>query len=674
MRQQMRTGIGFYLLILVIIAAAVYVSGTLDQGGQKTYNIVNFTQDLEDGDVTSVAILPNEEVPTGEVDVRKKDGSTQSFYVSDVTEVEKLIRSKDSKLADKYVMKDVQKPSWIITTLLPYLLGIIAIFFLFSFLSAQTAGQGGSNAKMMKFGKSRAQRIDPDDPNAKHFKDVAGLKEEKEELEEIVDFLADPTKYTERGARIPKGIILVGPPGTGKTLLAKAVAGEAGVPFFSLAGSDFVEMFVGVGASRVRDLFKEAQKMAPCIIFIDEIDAIGKSRDSRYGGGNDEREQTLNQLLAEMDGFDTSKGLLILAATNRPEVLDKALLRPGRFDRRIIVDKPDLKGRLETLKVHSKDVKMDESVDLDALALATAGLVGSDLANMINEAAINAVKNGRQLVNQADLFEAFELVAVGGKEKKDRVMSDKERKIVSYHEVGHALVSALQKNTEPVQKITIVPRTMGALGYTLQTPEEEKYLETKDELLAKITTYMAGRAAEVLVFNSVTSGAANDIENATKIARAMVTMYGMSDKFGMMCLATVQNQYLEGGAGLICGENTASQIDDEVLSIINSSYAEAMKLLDENREILDSISDYLYEKETITGKEFMKMFRDMKGLPDPDEEKNDEEDKEQEATQNDDVQKEVTSATDPLLRNATDQPADTNESSGYTAPDDTSNN
>lgn len=492
------------------------------------------------------------------------------------------------------------------------------------------------------------------------FKDVAGQDEAKESLQEVVDFLHNPKRYTDIGAKLPKGALLVGPPGTGKTLLAKAVAGEAGVPFFSLAGSDFVEMFVGVGASRVRDLFKEAQKMAPCIIFIDEIDAIGKSRDSRYGGGNDEREQTLNQLLAEMDGFDTSKGLLILAATNRPEVLDKALLRPGRFDRRIIVDKPDLKGRLETLKVHSKDVKMDESVDLDALALATAGLVGSDLANMINEAAINAVKNGRQLVNQSDLFEAFELVAVGGKEKKDRVMSDKERKIVSYHEVGHALVSALQKNTEPVQKITIVPRTMGALGYTLQTPEEEKYLETKDELLAKITTYMAGRAAEVLVFNSVTSGAANDIENATKIARAMVTMYGMSDKFGMMCLATVQNQYLEGGAGLICGENTASQIDDEVLSIINSSYAEAMKLLDENREILDSISDYLYEKETITGKEFMKMFRDMKGLPDPDEEN-----KEQETAQND-----VTSATDPLLSNATDQPADTNESSEYTAPDD----
>ena len=447
-----------------------------------------------------------------------------------------------------------------------------------------------------------------------------GMAHELQMDEKYADFCdVNGQKFIKRACEVAAGgmhnILLVGPPGTGKTLLAKAVAGEAKVPFFSLAGSDFVEMFVGVGASRVRDLFKEAQKMAPCIIFIDEIDAIGKSRDSRYGGGNDEREQTLNQLLAEMDGFDASKGILILAATNRPEVLDKALLRPGRFDRRIIVDKPDLKGRLETLKVHSKDVHMDETVDLDALALATAGLVGSDLANMINEAAINAVKNGRKFVNQSDLFEAFELVAVGGKEKKDRVMSDKERKIVSYHEVGHALVSALQKNTEPVQKITIVPRTMGALGYTLQTPEEEKYLETKDELLAKITTFMAGRAAEVLIFHSATSGAANDIENATKIARAMVTMYGMSDTFGMMCLATVENQYLDGRAGLICGEDTAGQIDKEVLSIINNSYNEAMQMLTENREILDHISEYLYEKETITGKEFMKIFREMKGLP-----------------------------------------------------------
>ena len=403
--------------------------------------------------------------------------------------------------------------------------------------------------------------------------------------------------------------------------MAKAVAGEAGVPFFSLAGSDFVEMFVGVGASRVRDLFKEAQKQAPCIIFIDEIDAIGKSRDSRYGGGNDEREQTLNQLLAEMDGFDTSKGLLILAATNRPEVLDKALLRPGRFDRRIIVDKPDLKGRLETLKVHSKDVLMADDVDLEALALASAGLVGSDLANMINEAAINAVKQGRKFVTQADLFEAFEIVAVGGKEKKDRAMSKKERKIVSYHEVGHAMVTALQKNTEPVQKITIVPRTMGALGYTLQTPEEEKYLQTKEELEAKIVTYMGGRAAEEIVFHSITSGAANDIEQATKIARAMITQFGMSEKFGMMSLASVENQYLEGRASLNCGEATAAEIDKEVLKMIQDSYAEAIRLLTENREILDHIADYLYEHETITGKEFMKIFRELKGLPDPDEDK-----------------------------------------------------
>ena len=677
-------GIGVYIIIVFAVICIWY---WLSAGAtSNSYTQSQFEKDLDKNQVKSVKVVQNREIPTGSLEVKFKDGTSKVLYVSDVNSIEKTMTKAGYT---DYTVADVPAESWIMT-LLPYLLVFGAMFILFAVMNNNAAAQGGGG-KMMNFGKNRAKLTTQEENHIK-FSDVAGLKEEKEEIAEIVDFLRDPGKYTRLGARIPKGVLLVGPPGTGKTLLAKAVAGEAGVPFFSLAGSDFVEMFVGVGASRVRDLFKEAQKMAPCIIFIDEIDAIGKSRDSRYGGGNDEREQTLNQLLAEMDGFDTSKGLLILAATNRPEVLDKALLRPGRFDRRIIVDKPDLKGRLETLKVHSKDVKMDESVDLDALALATAGLVGSDLANMINEAAINAVKNGRQLVNQADLFEAFELVAVGGKEKKDRVMSDKERKIVSYHEVGHALVSALQKNTEPVQKITIVPRTMGALGYTLQTPEEEKYLETKDELLAKITTYMAGRAAEVLVFNSVTSGAANDIENATKIARAMVTMYGMSDKFGMMCLATVQNQYLEGGAGLICGENTASQIDDEVLSIINSSYAEAMKLLDENREILDSISDYLYEKETITGKEFMKMFRDMKGLPDPDEEKNDEENKEQEVAQNDEAQKEVTSAADPLLRNAidhinadtdtlnnlystTDQPADTNESSGYTAPDDnTSNN
>lgn len=614
----------FILLTLVALFVYALISNSISHASTQEKSYSDFIKQLDKGNVKSVE-FDSYEIDYKLVDDGHKDYDI-TYYTGRVADDELVPTLKKAKTSEgkaieiKAAIPD-NTSTWIFN-ILSFIVPLILLWVLLAFVSKKMGGSMG-----MGVGKSTA-KVYVEKSTGVTFKDVAGQDEAKESLQEVVDFLHNPKRYTDIGAKLPKGALLVGPPGTGKTLLAKAVAGEAGVPFFSLAGSDFVEMFVGVGASRVRDLFKEAQKMAPCIIFIDEIDAIGKSRDSRYGGGNDEREQTLNQLLAEMDGFDTSKGLLILAATNRPEVLDKALLRPGRFDRRIIVDKPDLKGRLETLKVHSKDVKMDESVDLDALALATAGLVGSDLANMINEAAINAVKNGRQLVNQSDLFEAFELVAVGGKEKKDRVMSDKERKIVSYHEVGHALVSALQKNTEPVQKITIVPRTMGALGYTLQTPEEEKYLETKDELLAKITTYMAGRAAEVLVFNSVTSGAANDIENATKIARAMVTMYGMSDKFGMMCLATVQNQYLEGGAGLICGENTASQIDDEVLSIINSSYAEAMKLLDENREILDSISDYLYEKETITGKEFMKMFRDMKGLPDPDEEN-----KEQEAAQ-----------------------------------------
>ncbi len=616
----------FILLTLVALFVYALISNSISHASTQEKSYSDFIKQLDKGNVKSVE-FDSYEIDYKLVDDGHKDYDI-TYYTGRVADDELVPTLKKAKTSEgksieiKAAIPD-NTSTWIFN-ILSFIVPLILLWVLLAFVSKKMGGSMG-----MGVGKSTA-KVYVEKSTGVNFKDVAGQDEAKESLQEVVDFLHNPKRYTDIGAKLPKGALLVGPPGTGKTLLAKAVAGEAGVPFFSLAGSDFVEMFVGVGASRVRDLFKEAQKMAPCIIFIDEIDAIGKSRDSRYGGGNDEREQTLNQLLAEMDGFDTSKGLLILAATNRPEVLDKALLRPGRFDRRIIVDKPDLKGRLETLKVHSKDVKMDESVDLDALALATAGLVGSDLANMINEAAINAVKNGRQLVNQADLFEAFELVAVGGKEKKDRVMSDKERKIVSYHEVGHALVSALQKNTEPVQKITIVPRTMGALGYTLQTPEEEKYLETKDELLAKITTYMAGRAAEVLVFNSVTSGAANDIENATKIARAMVTMYGMSDKFGMMCLATVQNQYLEGGAGLICGENTASQIDDEVLSIINSSYAEAMKLLDENREILDSISDYLYQKETITGKEFMKMFRDMKGLPDPDEEKDGEESKEQE--------------------------------------------
>ncbi len=605
--------LGFIMVTLVALFLISLFSSRFSQMSSKETTYSEFLEQLDKKNIKTV------EFSSYEMDytlVKDKAPYKVTYYTGIVNDMDLIRTLKNAKTSEgKAIEISATVPdntsTWLVN-ILSFIIPLVLIWILFGFLMKRMGGGA------MGVGKTTA-KVYVEKTTGVTFKDVAGQDEAKESLQEVVDFLHNPKKYRDIGAKLPKGALLVGSPGTGKTLLAKAVAGEANVPFFSLAGSDFVEMFVGVGASRVRDLFKEAQKMAPCIIFIDEIDAIGKSRDSRYGGGNDEREQTLNQLLAEMDGFDASKGILILAATNRPEVLDKALLRPGRFDRRIIVDKPDLKGRLETLKVHSKDVHMDETVDLDALALATAGLVGSDLANMINEAAINAVKNGRKFVNQSDLFEAFELVAVGGKEKKDRVMSDKERKIVSYHEVGHALVSALQKNTEPVQKITIVPRTMGALGYTLQTPEEEKYLETKDELLAKITTYMAGRAAEVLVFQSVTSGAANDIEQATKIARAMVTMYGMSDKFGMMCLATVENQYLDGRAGLICGEDTAGMIDKEVLDIINHSYDEAMRMLTENREILDHISEYLYEKETITGKEFMKIFREMKGLPEPEE-------------------------------------------------------
>ena len=578
-----------------------------------------FVQMVKDDKVEKVEVGANQYNITPKSD--DKTLVKMTYYTGFIKDENLLdLLNKHKVEIDGYIPNNTS--TWVFN-ILSIVLPLIIIWIIFGAVMKKAGGG------MMGVGKSNA-KVYVEKTTGVTFKDVAGQDEAKESLQEVVDFLHNPKKYREIGAKLPKGALLVGHPGTGKTLLAKAVAGEANVPFFSLAGSDFVEMFVGVGASRVRDLFKDAQKQAPCIIFIDEIDAIGKSRDSRFGGGNDEREQTLNQLLAEMDGFDTSKGLLVLAATNRPEVLDKALLRPGRFDRRIIVDKPDLKGRLETLKVHSKDVHMDESVDLEAIALASAGLVGSDLANMINEAAINAVKHNRKFVNQSDLFEAFEIVAVGGKEKKDRAMSNHEKKIVSYHEVGHAMVTALQKNTEPVQKITIVPRTMGALGYTLQTPEEEKFLETKDELIAKITTYMAGRAAEELVFHSATSGAANDIENATKIARAMITQFGMSDKFGMMSLASVDNAYLDGAAHLNCGDETAAQIDEEVRTMIHNCYQEAYQLLEENREVLDHIADYLYEHETITGKEFMKIFRELKGLPDPDEEKKEEEDQKEE--------------------------------------------
>ena len=493
-----------------------------------------------------------------------------------------------------------------LSVLLPSVLLFVLLMF---FMRRMNKGGGG----MMGVGKSRAKAYVQKETGIT-FKDVAGQDEAKESLQEVVEFLHNPGKYVEIGAKLPKGALLVGPPGTGKTLLAKAVAGEAHVPFFSLSGSEFVEMFVGVGASRVRDLFEEAKKNAPCIVFIDEIDAIGKSRDSHYGGGNDEREQTLNQLLAEMDGFDTSKGLLILAATNRPEVLDPALLRPGRFARRVIVDRPDLKGRIDILKVHAKNVRLDDTVDFEAIALATSGAVGSDLANMVNEAAILAVKNGRHAVSQKDLLESVEVVLVG-KEKKDRILSVQERRIVSYHEVGHALVSALQKDSEPVQKITIVPRTMGALGYVMQVPEEEKYLNTQKELEAMLVGYLGGRAAEEIVFDSVTTGASNDIEQATKVARAMITQYGMSKKFGLMGLATQENQYLNGRAVLNCGDNTATEVDHEVMELLRVSYEEAKRLISSHRKALDKIAAYLIRKETITGKEFMIIFRAVeKGL------------------------------------------------------------
>ena len=538
-------------------------------------------------------------------DTEEKDPDYYTGLVNDETLVEKL---KKGGVQFKAEVPDTAGS--LITELVITVVPIILMVLLFAFFMKRMTKGGG----MMGIGKSNAKMY-MEKQTGVTFQNVAGQDEAKESLQEVVDFLHNPGKYTEIGAKLPKGALLVGPPGTGKTLLAKAVAGEAHVPFFSLSGSDFVEMFVGVGASRVRDLFEEAKKNAPCIIFIDEVDAIGKTRDSRFGG-NDEREQTLNQLLAEMDGFDTSKGLLILAATNRPEVLDPALLRPGRFDRRVIVDRPDLKGRVSILKVHAKNVSLDETVDLEGIALATSGAVGSDLANMINEAAILAVKNGRKAVSQKDLLEAVEVVLVG-KEKKDRILSMEERRIVSYHEVGHALVSALQKDSEPVQKITIVPRTMGALGYVMHVPEEEKYLNTKKELEAMLVGYLGGRAAEEIVFDTVTTGAANDIEQATKVARAMITQYGMSERFGLMGLAETQNQYLDGRAVMNCGDSTATEIDHEVMKLLKYSYDEAKRLLSENREALDKIAEFLIERETITGKEFMKIFREIKGESEP---------------------------------------------------------
>ena len=595
-----KQGFSFVILITMLTALlvfAMYQFQGVDSDQEITYN--KFLKMIDEKKVEKVEIKSDRILITA----KKESGDkvNKEYYTGRMNDDQLVEKLEKAKIDFNQEVPDTT--SAIVAQYAMNIIPLVIFIALIVWMTRKMSKGGG----MMGIGKSNAKMY-VEKQTGVTFKDVAGQDEAKESLQEVVDFLHNPGKYTSVGAKLPKGALLVGPPGTGKTLLAKAVAGEAKVPFFSLSGSAFVEMYVGVGASRVRDLFKQAQQMAPCIIFIDEIDAIGKSRDTQMGG-NDEREQTLNQLLAEMDGFESNKGLVLLAATNRPEILDPALLRPGRFDRRIIVERPDLKGRVEVLKVHSKDVKMDETVDLEAIALATSGAVGSDLANMINEAAINAVKNGRNAVSQADLFEAVEVVLVG-KEKKDRVMNQEERKIVSYHEVGHALVSALQKDSEPVQKITIVPRTMGALGYVMQTPEEEKFLNTKKELQAMLVRMLGGRAAEEIVFDTVTTGASNDIEKATSVARAMITQYGMSEKFGLIGLESVQNRYLDGRPVMNCGQETASEIDHEVMKMLKEAYEEAKKLLSEHRESLDKIAAFLIEKETITGKEFMKIFHE----------------------------------------------------------------
>ena len=598
------------LVLLICIMVSLFGMNMLSRMTSNVSSEISyseFIQLLDKGQVESVVINSDDLKVTLKNSGKLGNGTKTVIATEDENELTK-------RLDEANVEFKREKPNMAGELLYAILSFVVPVVLMFALISLFFRRMNKGGGMMGGVGKSKAKAYVQKETGVT-FKDVAGQDEAKESLQEVVDFLHNPGKYTEIGAKLPKGALLVGPPGTGKTLLAKAVAGEAHVPFFSLSGSDFVEMFVGVGASRVRDLFEEAKKNAPCIIFIDEVDAIGKTRDSRFGG-NDEREQTLNQLLAEMDGFDTSKGLLILAATNRPEVLDPALLRPGRFDRRVIVDRPDLKGRVSILKVHAKNVSLDETVDLEGIALATSGAVGSDLANMINEAAILAVKNGRKAVSQKDLLEAVEVVLVG-KEKKDRILSMEERRIVSYHEVGHALVSALQKDSEPVQKITIVPRTMGALGYVMHVPEEEKYLNTKKELEAMLVGYLGGRAAEEIVFDTVTTGAANDIEQATKVARAMITQYGMSERFGLMGLAETQNQYLDGRAVMNCGDSTATEIDHEVMKLLKYSYDEAKRLLSENREALDKIAEFLIERETITGKEFMKIFREIKGESEP---------------------------------------------------------
>ncbi len=597
----------FLICILLGLASMSLFSGALNGRNSEEITYDKFIEMLEGDKVESVVL----QAGTIEITPKAEEGKTAVRYYTKAIEDGNELTKRLENAGVSYKAEEASVMTEVIASILSFLIPVVLFMIVFSIFMNRMGGPGG----MMNVGKSKARNYVQKDTGVT-FRDVAGEDEAKESLQELVGFLHNPEKYAEIGAKLPKGALLVGPPGTGKTLLAKAVAGEAHVPFFSLSGSEFVEMFVGVGASRVRDLFEEAKKSAPCIIFIDEIDAIGKSRESGRFGGNDEREQTLNQLLAEMDGFDTSKGILILAATNRPEVLDPALLRPGRFDRRVIVDRPDLKGRIAILKVHAKDVNMDDTVDLENIALATSGAVGSDLANMINEAAILAVKNGRRTVCQKDLLEAVEVVLVG-KEKKDRILSAEERRIVSYHEIGHALLSALQKNAEPVQKITIIPRTMGALGYVMNVPEEEKYLNTKKELEARLIQLLGGRAAEEIVFDTVTTGASNDIEQATNLARAMITQYGMSEKFGLMGLASVENRYLDGRPVMNCGDATATEIDHEVMKVLKESYEEALRLLRAHRDTMDQLAEYLIARETITGKEFMRIFRDVEGIPDP---------------------------------------------------------
>lgn len=603
---------GVITLVAAVVLFLVFMYGLnmLRQGVNREITYNEFIKMIDDGKVESV-VLTQKKI---EITPKGNDVYKPTFYTGYVGDEDLVKRLLAAKVTLKSPVADATQGvlEFFAAYILPFVGIWVVMYLIYRSFTKSTGG-------MLGVGKSNA-KVYVEKHTGVTFADVAGEDEAKDSLHEMVDFLHNPDRYAKIGAKLPKGALLVGPPGTGKTLLAKAVAGEANVPFFSLSGSDFVEMFVGVGASRVRDLFKQAKSMAPCIIFIDEIDAIGKSRDSKYGGGNDEREQTLNQLLAEMDGFDskTTKGVVILAATNRPDVLDKALLRPGRFDRRVIVDRPDLKGRIAILKVHSKDVLMDDTVDLDAIALATAGAVGSDLANMINEAAIMAVKAGRKTVSQSDLFEAVEVV-IAGKEKKDRILGKKEKRIVAFHEVGHALVTASMKNSDPVQKITIVPRTMGSLGYTMQLPKEEKFLQSKEELEEEVMTFLGGRAAEEVVFNSITTGASNDIEKATSILRSMITQYGMSDKFGMVGLESIENRYLDGRAVLNCADETAAQIDAEVSRLMRDFYKKVLEIIKENRDALDKIAEYLIEKETITGKEFIKMYREIKGIPEPEE-------------------------------------------------------